>query len=42
MTDLIRTTAVELSELLATGDPRAIETAQLIHERFLAGPDGEA
>lgn len=30
------------AELLATGDPRAIETAQLIHERFLAGPDGEA
>ncbi len=29
------------AELLATGDPRAIETAQLIHERFLAGPDGE-
>jgi len=29
------------AELLATGDPRAIETARLIHERFLAGPDGE-
>ena len=29
------------AELLATGDPRAIETAQLIHERFLAGPDDQ-
>lgn len=29
------------AQLLATGDPRAIEAAKLIHERFLAGPDGE-
>lgn len=29
------------AELLASGDPRAIETAQLIHARFLAGPDSE-
>ncbi len=29
------------AELLATGDPRAIETAQLIHERYLAGPDDQ-
>jgi hypothetical protein len=30
------------AELMASGDPRAIETAGLIHERYLARPDGAA
>lgn len=30
------------ADLMATGDPRAIETAGLIHERYLARPDGAA
>lgn len=29
------------ADLLATGDPRAIETAKMIHERYLARPDGQ-
>lgn len=29
------------ADLMATGDPRAIETAKLIHERYLARPDGQ-
>ena len=28
------------ADLMATGDPRAIETAGLIHEKYLAEPDG--
>lgn len=30
------------ADLMATGDPRAIETAGLIHERYLATPNGAA
>lgn len=30
------------ADLMATGDPRAIETARLIHEKYLARPDREA
>jgi hypothetical protein len=30
------------ADLMATGDPRAIETAGLIYEKFLARPDGAA
>lgn len=29
------------ADLMATGDPRAIETAGLIHEKYLARPDGK-
>jgi hypothetical protein len=30
------------ADLMATGDPRAVETAGLIHEKYLAGPEREA
>lgn len=30
------------ADLMATGDPRAIETAKLIHDRYLARPDRQA